>query len=777
MGDKSRACAPPLLLSPFVKVEGSTTLRVSTLAVETLLLLPHAHPSVLAAVLPARALAVANLRSHALARVGTRNATVLAAERLGVESLDGVAMLSPALLLALGLEDNFSDCVPRTVTISRLSCHLDSSDAPLDHVTLAVLLPYPVVPARAAKMADSAKVALLGRSACVGDVVPAALDAWLVVVEVRPSSGGMEGDIVDASTSVAIRVGGDRPSAVVSEGIRRWALAKWGNTGMWDCGMYSMAVSRCLNSSDISFATVVTVSGLMRDVRDVMRSVSVGRDFQHLDGRMSSPKKLREVLARTEIAGGIGEADVAVLFVSHAESLDPSFVSLLTKQARVERTNAFLFDDEAIGRDVFDDISDVIKCMTIILGCESVVDLNPALRALVLHEVDVPPALECERIKLLTPHDSTEILEATAGFARAEITGIRCVLSDAGGSISAANTAIKLFGKGKLSVNAGSVKWDDVGGLEDAKRDIVDLVQLSSPSSSLDHGGLRRVGVLLYGPPGTGKTLLAKAIAGECACSFISVKGPELLDMYVGESERNVRQVFSRAAAAAPCVVFFDELDALAPARGRGGSDAGGVADRVVSQLLAEIDGAAANGGVFVIAASNRPDLVDPSILRPGRFDKLVYVAPPETRAAQMQVLEALTRKFVLDESVNLRSVLDTVPEPPLLTGADLYSLAADAWQLAAKRMIDRIGIYNHSATTVRRDADVDGDDLLERAMSCEQRTSAAEAVAERTSVASSTAVLVRGDDLLAAAARLKPSLRSDELESYVRIRDALGGV
>jgi ribosome biogenesis ATPase len=138
-------------------------------------------------------------------------------------------------------------------------------------------------------------------------------------------------------------------------------------------------------------------------------------------------------------------------------------------------------------------------------------------------------------------------------------------------------------------------------------------------------------GVLLYGPPGCGKTLLAKAIAAETAANFISVKGPELLDKYVGESERAVRALFARARASAPCVVFFDELDALAPRRGAGGADGGGggVSERVVNQLLTEMDGLDARRDVFVLAATNRPDIIDPAMLRPGRLEKLVYVPRP----------------------------------------------------------------------------------------------------------------------------------------------------
>lgn len=168
-----------------------------------------------------------------------------------------------------------------------------------------------------------------------------------------------------------------------------------------------------------------------------------------------------------------------------------------------------------------------------------------------------------------------------------------------------------------------NVSWDDVGGLSEVKADILDTIQLPLERPELFANGLKkRSGILLYGPPGTGKTLLAKAVATSCSLNFFSVKGPELLNMYIGESEANVRRVFQRARDAQPCVIFMDELDSVAPKRGNQG-DSGGVMDRIVSQLLAELDGmsdGSGGAGVFVMAATNRPDLLDPALLRPGRY-------------------------------------------------------------------------------------------------------------------------------------------------------------
>nr|XP_023686088.1 peroxisome biogenesis factor 6 isoform X2 [Paramormyrops kingsleyae] len=233
-----------------------------------------------------------------------------------------------------------------------------------------------------------------------------------------------------------------------------------------------------------------------------------------------------------------------------------------------------------------------------------------------------------------------------------------------------------------------SVKWQDVGGLQHVKKEILDTIQLPLEHPELVSLGLRRSGLLLYGPPGTGKTLLAKAVATECSMTFLSVKGPELLNMYVGQSEENVREVFSKAKAASPCIIFFDELDSLAPNRGRSG-DSGGVMDRVVSQLLAELDGLDSSGDVFVIGATNRPDLLDQSLLRPGRFDKLVYVGINEDRQSQLQVLQAIAREFKMEPCVSLVDIVERCP--PQLTGADMYALCSDAMTLAIKRKINCI--------------------------------------------------------------------------------------
>ncbi|THH31360.1 hypothetical protein EUX98_g2823 [Antrodiella citrinella] len=209
------------------------------------------------------------------------------------------------------------------------------------------------------------------------------------------------------------------------------------------------------------------------------------------------------------------------------------------------------------------------------------------------------------------------------------------------------------------------VSWDDVGGIADAKADILDTIQLPLEHPELFAAGMKkRSGILLYGPPGTGKTLLAKAVATSCALNFFSVKGPELLNMYIGESEANVRRIFQRAKDARPCVIFFDELDSIAPKRGNHG-DSGGVMDRIVSQLLAELDGVAAGesgADIFVIGATNRPDLLDSALLRPGRFDRMLYLGVSMTNEAQLNILHALTRKFKLHPDLDLNAIVEACP-------------------------------------------------------------------------------------------------------------------
>ncbi|ETN44336.1 uncharacterized protein HMPREF1541_10516 [Cyphellophora europaea CBS 101466] len=336
--------------------------------------------------------------------------------------------------------------------------------------------------------------------------------------------------------------------------------------------------------------------------------------------------------------------------------------------------------------------------------------------------------------------------------------------SDFTGAISAARATFSdAIGAPKIP----TVTWQDVGGLAAQKDAIIETISLPLSHPELFANGIRkRSGILFYGPPGTGKTLLAKAIATEFSLNFFSVKGPELLNMYIGESEANVRRVFQRARDARPCVVFFDELDSVAPKRGNQG-DSGGVMDRIVSQLLAELDGmsssspsddddptssnASGGSGVFVIGATNRPDLLDPALLRPGRFDKMLYLGVADSHDAQATILKALTRKFTLDDSVDLMRVASRLPFT--YTGADLYALCSDAMLKAITRKTEAVD------KKVQEISETRGEEITTGYFF------------DHLATAADTEVVVNEDDFQAAHAELVGSVSQKELQHFERVR------
>ncbi|RLI28845.1 AAA family ATPase [Candidatus Bathyarchaeota archaeon] len=237
----------------------------------------------------------------------------------------------------------------------------------------------------------------------------------------------------------------------------------------------------------------------------------------------------------------------------------------------------------------------------------------------------------------------------------------------------------------EVLVEVPNVKWEDIGGLHDVKLELQEAVEwpLKYPELFEYMDARPPKGILLYGPPGTGKTLLAKAVANESEANFISIKGPEILSKWVGESERAIREVFRKAKQAAPSIIFFDEIDAIAPVRGSGLGDSH-VTERVISQLLTEMDGIEELRGVVVIAATNRPDIVDPALLRPGRFDKLLYVPPPDLEARK-EILKIHTRKKPLADDVDLDEIAKKTEG---YTGADLEALCNTAVMLAIREYI-----------------------------------------------------------------------------------------
>ncbi|KAI3415579.1 peroxisomal assembly protein [Globodera pallida] len=239
------------------------------------------------------------------------------------------------------------------------------------------------------------------------------------------------------------------------------------------------------------------------------------------------------------------------------------------------------------------------------------------------------------------------------------------------------------------------VDMDDIGGLDDAKQLLSEaLAELVNEHNSSKIGAeflnrlRRRTGILLHGPPGCGKTMLAKAVANQAGLSFISVKGPELLSQFVGESERNLREVFARAKRLAPSVLFFDELDSLAPARG-GNSDSGGVMDRMVSQFLTELDSCqwSRSKAVFIMGATNRPDLLDRCLLTPGRFDKLVPINPATDLSSKERILGSLCKKIKLADGFSVRNIALKCPET--MSGAELAGLITSASMNRLRELIE----------------------------------------------------------------------------------------
>lgn len=236
-------------------------------------------------------------------------------------------------------------------------------------------------------------------------------------------------------------------------------------------------------------------------------------------------------------------------------------------------------------------------------------------------------------------------------------------------------------------VEVPNVSWDDIGGLENVKRELQELVQypVEFPEKFEKFGMPPSKGVLFYGPPGCGKTLLAKAIANECQANFISVKGPELLTMWFGESEANVRNIFDKARQAAPCVLFFDELDSIAKSRGSSLGDAGGASDRVINQILTEMDGMGKKKNVFIIGATNRPDILDPAITRPGRLDQMIYIPLPD-EPSRLSILKATTRKSPIAKDVDLAYIAKVTQG---FSGADLTEICQRAAKLAIRESIE----------------------------------------------------------------------------------------
>merc|ERR1712174_125789 len=259
-------------------------------------------------------------------------------------------------------------------------------------------------------------------------------------------------------------------------------------------------------------------------------------------------------------------------------------------------------------------------------------------------------------------------------------------------------------------VEVPNIKWDDIGGLEETKRSLQEMIlyPIDHPEKFEKFGMQPSKGVLFYGPPGCGKTLLAKAIANECQSNFVSIKGPELLTMWFGESEANVRETFDKARTAAPCVLFFDELDSVGTARGSSAGSSG-AGDRVLNQLLTEMDGAGAKKNLFFIGATNRPDILDEALIRPGRLDQLIYIPLPD-KASRMQIFKAVLRKSPIAKDISFDFTADLTQD---FTGADITELCHRAAKAAIRESIsaeeDRRRLAGDDA-----DANMDADEVAD---------------------------------------------------------------
>lgn len=238
---------------------------------------------------------------------------------------------------------------------------------------------------------------------------------------------------------------------------------------------------------------------------------------------------------------------------------------------------------------------------------------------------------------------------------------------------------------GKSHISKFPMKnWTDVGGLDSIKIMLKSMLNLSVKYQNLiPCTGSRKKGILFYGPPGTGKTLLARVIASEISSHFMNIKGPEIMDMYVGESEKHIREIFEEAKKYRPSVIFFDELDALAQSRPYYSENVSS-STRVVSQLLTEVDDLTQYDNIFIIGATNRPDLIEPALLRPGRFETPIFIGVNSSNVGRQRVLQALTKGFKFSDIFTFEEVSERISD--LLTGADIYAVCVGAWLKAAKR-------------------------------------------------------------------------------------------
>jgi transitional endoplasmic reticulum ATPase len=254
----------------------------------------------------------------------------------------------------------------------------------------------------------------------------------------------------------------------------------------------------------------------------------------------------------------------------------------------------------------------------------------------------------------------------------------------------------------EVSIEVPNVKWDQVGGLEQVKRRLIEAIEWPLKYAELFEvsNTIPPKGILLYGSPGTGKTLLARAVATESEVNFISIKGPELLSKWVGESEKGVRELFKKARQASPCILFFDEMDAIAPVRGSGTGDSH-VTERVISQLLTELDGIEGLKNVVIIAATNRLDIIDPAVLRPGRFDYLIELPLPDLDTRQA-IFQVHLKNKPLARNVDIKILAQDTEG---MSGAEIESVCRSASMSAIRDIVEshREGPFDYSKLKITK--------------------------------------------------------------------------
>lgn len=457
---------------------------------------------------------------------------------------------------------------------------------------------------------------------------------------VSPLRRQLRGLIAAATSRTAVHLAMPPVAILLSSSHRNVGKATLAETACTDIGLHTFSVDAydVLSDGGGSGSDIKT-DGFLRTRAD--RALSCGADccvllIKHIEALTADrlESTIKEILVETR---------VLIATTSNVDQLSDGVRGIFTHELEMGAPDEA--EREAILRAAVDDRGIGLEPT---MGLDSVALKTAALVAGdlvdIVQRASVAQQVRLEQLAARASRDSAAVTVRDVQVAGGPLA--RCLTcADFDVAVEAAR---KKYSDSIGAPKIPNVTWDDVGGLGNVKEAVAETIQLPLERPELFAKGMKkRSGILFHGPPGTGKTLLAKAIATEYSLNFFSVKGPELLNMYIGESEANVRRVFGRARDACPCVVFFDELDSVAPKRGNQG-DSGGVMDRIVSQLLAELDGMSGgedSGGVFVIGATNRPDLLDPALLRPGRFDKMLYLGVPDTHDKQLTILQALTRK------------------------------------------------------------------------------------------------------------------------------------